>query len=160
MGHPISYAVVDAGNGIIDVSDKGIDGGVIKLLKYAGLVVFYVINYKPNSFIIRTYNNVWPISDILESLFFIRTKVVAKVLLFLMIFDLNVNVLKEEFKSQIFGKGRIEFAPIRFNKGKFNGRCNIVIAIGIVWFGFFKVGFNSFLMTSDTLEAAKTIADI
>ena len=58
MGHPISYAVVDAGNGIIDVSDKGIDGGVIKLLKYAGLVVFYVINYKPNSFIIRTYNNV------------------------------------------------------------------------------------------------------
>ena len=60
-----------------------------------------------------------------------------------MIFDLNVNVLKEEFKSQIFGKGRIEFAPIRFNKGKFNRRCNIVIAIGIVWFGFFKVMINS-----------------
>ena len=58
MGHPITYEVVDAGNGIIDVSDKGIDGGVIKLLKYTGLVVFYVINYKPNSFIIRTYNNV------------------------------------------------------------------------------------------------------
>ena len=58
MNHPVSNAVVDVRNGIIDVSDQGVDGEIIKLLEYACLVVFNFIDYKPNSFIIRTDNNV------------------------------------------------------------------------------------------------------